>query len=129
MPCRDYYDDNPAAYYGPKLADKDKEITKLMKQISFAESALCASLDALIKTSGKDDPFFDINFKEAGITRTELEDWHSVHKALDAKHRAEEAEKNRKKAAALEKIRVAELRKSAALAKLTPEEIELLNLK
>lgn len=43
MPCRDYYDDNPHAYF------KDVSEPALKKQISFAESALCQTLVALEK--------------------------------------------------------------------------------
>jgi hypothetical protein len=49
-----------------------------------------------------------INFEEAGITEKELVKWHKNHKALDAKHRAEEEAWKTK----------AELKK-AALAKLS----------
>jgi len=36
MPCRDYYDDHPEAYFGPKLSSAEAEIEKLKMQISFA---------------------------------------------------------------------------------------------
>jgi hypothetical protein len=91
MPCRDYYDDHPEAYF------RDVTEPALKAQISFAESALCATLDALesVVTSGKGDfgppDFYDeINFKEAGITKKELIEWRKKHKVLDEKHRAEE---------------------------------------
>lgn len=101
MPCRDYYDDHPQDYYGPKLANKDKEIKRLRKQISFAESALCLTLntfqqfmegvkydfDDRIKTN----PLDVMDIEEAGINRKALEQWWKKHKALDLKHRAEEA--------------------------------------
>lgn len=115
MPCRDYYDDHPEAYYGPKLADKDKEIEKLRKQISFAESALCAVLratDAQEADSFKYPIWGYIDFKAAGITSAELEQWRVNHEALDQKHREEE---DRKK----EKARIAAEQEAAAAALVT----------
>lgn len=116
MPCRDYYDDHPQAYF------KDVTEPALKKQISFAESALCQALvalkhvDSLIETvSPKKGDFYDwINFKEAGITKAQLVKWHKDHKALDDKHR--EAERVKKV-------------KEAALAKLTDEERKVLGVK
>lgn len=133
MPCRDYYDDNPAAYYGPKLADKDAEIAKLRKQISFAESALCqtlAALDDLFEDAQCRGEFYDtIDFAAAGITKAELVKWHTRHKELDAKHRADEL---RRKAAAEAKQKAAEKVKQEradARAKLTPAERKLLGVR
>lgn len=122
MPCRDYYDDHPEAYYGPKLADKDKEIEKLKKQVSFAESALCAALnalehvDSLVETvSPKTGTYYDwLNYAEAGIEKKALLFWHAKHRALDKKHREEER---------LKKVR------EDALAKLTDEERKVLGVK
>ena len=116
MPCRDYYDDHPQAYF------KDVTEPALKKQISFAESALCQALvalkhvDSLVETvSPKKGDFYDwINFKEAGITKAQLVKWHKDHKALDDKHR--EAERVKKV-------------KEAALAKLTDEERKVLGVK
>lgn len=116
MPCRDYYDDHPQAYF------KDVTEPALKKQISFAESALCQALaalkhvDSLVETvSPKKGDFYDwINFKEAGITKTQLVKWHKDHKILDDKHREEER---------LNKI------KQDALAKLTDEEKKVLGVK
>lgn len=99
MPCRDYYDDHPQEYYGPMLADKDKEIAKLKRQISFAESALCGTLAALkhcdqqLHKEGNENDYYGwIDFNDAGITRDSLKQWHKKHMELDAKHRAAEAE-------------------------------------
>jgi hypothetical protein len=116
MPCRDYYDDHPQAYF------KDVTEPALKRQISFAESALCEALralahvDSLVETvSPKQGDFYDwINFKEAGITKTQLVKWHKDHKALDAKHREQER---------LESVR------KAALAKLSEEERKVLGIK
>ena len=115
MPCRDYYDDHPEAYF------RDVTEPALKKQISFAESALCAALhalehvDSLVETvSPKTGDFYDwLNFKEAGITKKDLVKWHKTHKELDKKHRAEEEA----------------LLKASALAKLSPEERRVLGIK
>ena len=116
MPCRDYYDDHPEQYF------RDVTQPALKKQISFAESALCAALTALqhvdsqVETiSPKKGDFYDwLNFKEAGITKKELVTWHKNHQELDVKHRAAEA---------------IEVKKQAALAKLSPEERKILGIK
>ena len=116
MPCRDYYDDHPEQYF------KDVTEPALKKQISFAESALCAALaalehvDSLVETvSPKQGDFYDwLNFKEAGITKTQLIKWHKTHKELDLKHREQERLKN--------------LRETA-LKKLTDEERKVLGIK
>lgn len=117
MPCRDYYDDHPEAYF--------RNVTEpaLKKQISFAESALCLTLNTMeqflkgIKNEFDDEvatnPLDILEFKEAGITRKELEDWWTQHKALDVAHRETER---------LKKVR------SAALAKLSVEERKVLGV-
>ena len=121
MPCRDYYDDHPDHYF------KDVTEPALKKQISFAESALCGALAALREvyndtnegSPGWDaNAFYDaINYKEMGLEKAEVIAWHKNHMALDAKHRAEEAEKKR-----LKQLR------ADALAKLTPEEKKVLGI-
>lgn len=117
MPCRDYYDDHPELYF--------KEVTEpaLKSQISFAESALCATLNALDRTLtklgsgdfGPRDIYEIINYDDAGITEAELRKWHKEHKALDLKLR-----RAAEKQAAL---------KQSALNKLTAEEKKALGLK
>ena len=116
MPCRDYYDDHPEQYF------KDVTELALKKQISFAESALCAALaalehvDSLVETvSPKKGDFYNwIHFEKAGITKTQLVKWHKDHKKLDEKHREQER---------LKKL------KETALAKLTEEERKVLGVK
>lgn len=115
MPCRDYYDDHPQAYF------RDVTEPALKKQISFAESALCATLNALelqvlAGSGGKGDPdkIYDlIDFEEAGITQKELREWRKRHAELDKKHRERE---------------LAEAKKTA-LAKLSPIEKKALGIK
>jgi len=115
MPCRDFYDDHPQQYF--------KDITEpaLKKQISFAESALCATLataEKLLEKLGTGDfgyrdIYEAIDYKESGITEKELREWHKNHKKLDKMHREDEQRKL----------------KATALAKLTPEEKKALGLK
>jgi hypothetical protein len=119
MPCRDYYDDHPGAYY-------ESEVRGLQKQVSFAESALCQVLAALERAVLVGiDPLDMIDYKEAGITRAELEKWWTNHKALDAKHRAEEAAKKKE---AAEK-RAKSKKKKELLSKMSAEDKEILGLK
>ncbi len=110
MPCRDYYDENPSAYY------KDT-IEGLRKQVSFAESALCAALRH-IESAYDADPVQYVDCKSAGIKPKELKEWYVNHKALDEKHRAEEEAR-----AQAHRIR------NQALAKLTAEEKKVLGVK
>ena len=110
MPCRSYYDENPGAYY------KDT-IDGLHKQVSFAESALCAALRHIESTYDA-DPVQYVDCKSAGIKPKELKEWYANHKTLDEKHRAEEAEKKR----------IAIL-KASALSKLTDDEKKVLGVK
>lgn len=119
MPCRDFYDDHPEQYF------RDVTEPALKKQVSFAESALCQTLEAfnqfllLVARSTEDrslstNPLDFVNYKEAGITRPALEKWWKNHKALDVKHR---------EAARLQALKV------AALSKLTDEEKKALGVK
>lgn len=114
MPCRDYYDDHPHEYY-------EQTIKGLREQVSFAESALCATLralDELAKARQAGDFYNLINYSEAGITKRKLVDWHTKHLALDAKHRAEERRRLHE-----------EQMKEVALSKLTAEERKILGIK
>lgn len=113
MPCRDYYDDHPEQYF------KDVTEPALKARIAFAESALCAALDALdalpipAGARGRPGALERINYEEAGITRAELSKWREEHKELDKRHRAE----------ALAKAKI------TGLAKLDPLEIKALGIK
>jgi hypothetical protein len=114
MPCRDYYDDHPEAYF------RDVTEPALKARISFAESALCQVLTAfsqvlLYKAKENnivEDVFDMIDYAEAGITKKELKKWWGEHRARDAKIKAE---------------KVSQLKESA-LAKLTAEEKKALGL-
>lgn len=118
MPCRDFYDYHPDQYF------RDVTEPALKKQISFAESALCLTLNTLeqllngikqdFDSNAKTNPLDILDFEEAGITRKELEQWWKRHKKLDEKHREEEK---------LKQI------KDAALSKLNDEEIKVLGIK
>ena len=117
MPCRDYYDDHPQAYYSDNIAE-------LKKQVSFAESALCLVLNTMeqllhgikhdFDDKVKTNPLDILEFEEAGITRAELDEWWIKHKKLDAEHRELER---------LTKVR------EAALHKLSDEEKKVLGVK
>ena len=101
MPCRDYYDDHPEAYF------RDVTEPALRARIAFAESALCAVL-TVFDTCLFDEMWNEIDFKSAGITSEELAEWHAQHQARDQKIRDDKIQKAR--------------------AKLTKEEIALLGL-
>lgn len=129
MPCRDYYDDHPEAYFGPKLSSAEAEIEKLKMQISFAESALCAVLKALESVVAPPNSgishssiFRWINFEEAGITEKQLVAWQKKHQALDEKHRAQEKAKLEAEEKKKRKQRLAEDAKK----KLSAEEMDAL---
>ena len=114
MPCRDYYDDNPGAYYADTIQG-------LQKQVSFAESALYQTLavfERLLREPSVPfagfSPLDLINYNEAGITHNELERWWNDHKKKNA-----ESRKNRE----------VQDKMKAALAKLSGEERKILGLK
>jgi predicted ribosome quality control (RQC) complex YloA/Tae2 family protein len=137
MPCRDYIDDNPSAYFGPQLKKKDDEIDRLQKKLSFAESALCATLRAIEnaginiyqphKSTSLDSPMID--WKNAGITSNELYKWFENHKKVDAAIRAKIAKQ--KQEALLKQKKENEIleKKNKALKKLSKEERQILGIK
>ena len=131
MPCRDYYDDHPEAFYGEQLADKEAEIERLKERISFAESALCGVLRTFEDNAM---PYPDylwtvIDYKGAGISRKELEKWFAKHKALDEKIKKQEIERIIREREQAERQKQITKKRDAALAKLTPEERKLLGIK
>lgn len=133
MPCRDYYDDHPEEYYGVQLQDKDKEIEKLKKQVSFAESSLCGLLTAFEKylkiCCSDSKPYDHIDYAAAGITKKDLVKWHKKHRELDAKYRAEEQARIEKARKDEEERQSAERRRANALAKLTAEDKAILGIR
>lgn len=121
MPCRDYYDDHPEQYYA-------KTTTDLKSQVSFAESALCAAIDALEAAHGAQ--WIDkIDYKDAGLEREALLEWRRRHKLLDQKHRAEEKRKRDRAQKAAAKQAIIDERRRVAAQKLTAEEREALGIK
>lgn len=138
MPCRDYMDDHPHIYYGEQLFNKDLEIERLNKKLSFAESSLCAVLRA-IENAGLDVFSSNstgrsawrtviIDWKDAGVSSKELENWFVEHKRADAIVR--EKVKKEKEARLLKEAKAKELKqkKEAALSKLTIEERKILGI-
>ena len=105
MPCRDYYDDHPDLYF--------KEVTEpaLKARVSFAESALCQTLEAfdkLLEWVGEKDGFKpdvmdQIDFDAAGITRAQLVSWWIEHKRRDELARKEQERLAAKRLAELSK--------------------------
>ena len=102
MPCHDYRDDDCTVN------------SALEEKISFLEAALCATLEAFELETGMSVLDW-IDYKEAGITRNQLDRWWKLHQNLD---------KNRKEE---EKKRTEKLIKQA-LGKLSKEEKKALNL-
>lgn len=131
MPCRDYYDDHPEAFYGEQLADKEAEIERLKERISFAESALCGVLRAVEDNviSYYNDLWAVIDYKGAGISRKKLEKWFTKHKALDEKIKKQEIERIIREREQAERQKQITKKRDAALVKLTPEERKLLGIK
>ena len=127
MPCRDYYDDHPQQYY------KDATEPGYKKQISFAESALCAALKVIDElrmcTEDDGDLYSFIDYASAGITEAELRSWHAAHLELDAKHRTAEAAAKKAKLDAKRKLKGEQQRRANALAKLTAEDKAALGVK
>ena len=106
MPCIDYYDKNPSAYYADTLHG-------LKKQVSFAESALCQTLAAFDAYAylRQENALDFIKYKDAGITRNQLEKWWAEHKRKDEESKHHEdvrGEKDRLKKQALAKLSSAE---------------------
>ena len=106
MPCYDDRDHENRVEYRREPAD--------VRRIAFLESALCA----VIKTLGSADPFHQVDFVDAGISRGQLERWWKGHQVRDAENR-----RNLVQGEARKKIR------AAALAKLTIGERRALGIK
>ena len=116
MPCND---GGYSAHY--------EDYRKAQKERDWFESALCATMTALedlMKQNGCAHAYDILDYKEAGIRRGDLIIWHEAHKIKDAKRREREAQERQE---AIEKAKKAKAKK-ALLAKLTPEERELLGV-
>jgi hypothetical protein len=131
MPCRDYMDDNPGAYYGEQLRDKAAEIERLQKKLSFAESALCAVLRST------ENAGFDVFYKtgtiyvdwvDAGLNPKEVSAWFVKHKEVDKQVREKAKKAQMEKLAKEANARALKQAKEAALKKLTLAERKLLGV-
>lgn len=131
MPCRDYMDDNPGAYYGERLRDKEAEIERLQKKLSFAESTLCAVLRAIEKAGlnlfNNIGPI-DVDWVDAGVKPKDVSTWFFKHKEIDMAIRARTAKERAEKLEKEAKAKALKRAKEAALKKLTPEERKLLGV-
>lgn len=78
MPCRTYEDD--CAPWTGREAEQFKE-----KEDSIARAGLCALITALYKCSPliKDVIVSNIDWKQAGITPKQLDDWYVSHRQRD----------------------------------------------
>jgi len=136
MPCRDFIETHSTEYYGEPLADKDQEIERLRKRMSFIESALCGTITALEfqNTVVRCSPYPVyglIDYDAVGIKRSEFESWHKKHKNLDSRYLKEEHENNIV-AENLNKelLREANLqRKKKVLEKLSEEDRQILGIR
>jgi hypothetical protein len=116
------------ANFGVQLKDKEVEIKKLQKRISFAESALCATLKIAAIASPGIDLLDCIDYADAGITKEALQAWWANHQEREHRHRKEQAAKEAaNRIAAKEKADRIRLAREAA-AKLSPEQLAALLL-
>jgi hypothetical protein len=107
MPCRDLSEND------------DLRIEPAhFKELQMCKASLCAVLSQLECDANLPDFFKRIDWKEAGIKRTELEKWWREHKAADLERRGREARAKEEKR-----------QRAAALRKLTFKERRLLNIK
>lgn len=111
MPCHSDYGYSSSSHY-ERLYEEE------LKRNNWLEAALCASLTAL------NSNYDALDYKEAGIKRADLIKWHDAHKIKDAERRAREAEERKARAEKAAKTKA----KKALLAKLSPEERELLGV-
>jgi hypothetical protein len=102
MPCRDYESD----HYN---TSRSRDLAELKKQADRLARIACAAMTAL-EAEGKEDFLL--------LQNDEVREWWDAHKIADEKARVERETK--KKLAALRK---------AALAKLSPDDIKVLDIK
>lgn len=138
MPCMTYETpaeiaarirDEHAERYNAMIDQLETNIGIQLRKTAFLEAMLCGVLSSLttmqgygytVMADGGNQGIYDavqnwFNEDESGVTWDQLEEWWLDHKAEDARRKAAEQ-------AALE------VRKQAALSKLTPEEREMLGL-
>lgn len=108
MPCITYPDPNEA----------DTMYVSLKRENARLEAMLCAVLTPIENNMGTKSFFNNVDWKEAGIARRDLEEWWRHHRAIDMARREREA-KSRREAADREK----------ALNKLSSYEKSLLGIK
>jgi hypothetical protein len=98
MPCRDEQADE---MYRREYRAETENVQKM----------LCGVLTCITSVGQFDNLMRKVDWVEAGVTRSQLEDWWTKHKSEDAARKAADADR-----LALQQ------HKAAALAKLTPEE-------
>lgn len=111
MPCNSDYGYRSFSHYETRYEEE-------RERNEWLEAALCAALTAL------NSNYDALDYKEAGIKRADLIKWHDAHKIKDAERREREAEERKARA---EKAAKAKARK-ALIAKMSPEERELLGV-
>lgn len=110
---------------GDEWPEPNYEAQNLREQVRFLEASLCSVLSVLEGKKGlvrnTEELLSKVDYKEAGISRKELERWWAQHKEADRRRREREARQ------LAEKQRVQGLR-SAAMAKSTEEKRRALGL-
>lgn len=112
MPCVSDYGPDPVEFKRSQDA-----IIKKEKEEKLIKATLCGILTVLEVPYDQGKIFELVDWKEAGVKRTDAEAWWENHKKEDALRRAKEATVARKK-------RI----KQEALSKLSDEEKEILGL-
>lgn len=95
MPC---YDERSSPSY-----IYDNELKPIQKKLAKVEAMLCGVLTVLEgfdAGNGKlSNVLQNIDYKEMGVTRTQVEQWWTNHKAEDARRKAEEFNRKRREKA------------------------------
>lgn len=112
MPCVSDYGPDPA-----ELRRSQEAVAKREKEERLIKATLCGILTVLEVPGDQGKIFELVDWKEAGVKRSDAEAWWTKHKKEDDLRRMKEASAARKK----------EIKKNA-LSKLTPEEKEVLGL-
>lgn len=108
MPCYDEWNP-PLGSIKPIYQDNPRMVAMLCAVLTCIEKGPVYNLEHLLKS---------IDWREAGITRKDIENWWMDHKRQDRRRRKMEQERVRK-----------EIVRKTALQKLTAEEKKLLGLK